>query len=674
MNRNSLVALSILISGALISSGIIGSAYAQTITQKLLQPQEQKMPGDIKYPISELGNCSSKANCKVFCDNSKNADACLTFATKYKLLSSEELAAAKKFSDNGMIGPGGCKGQAECDQYCGNSIHMEECMTFAEENGMMTDQQLQDSQKMLTAIKKGIKPPTCSGPEQCNTYCSSSEHMAECMTFNLEAGLVPDNQKEQTQKTLDALKKGIKPPACHGPQECDTYCSSSEHMAECMTFSLEAGLVPADQKVQMQKTLEALKNGIKPPACQPNKPNQSSQSNQLGQLKQPSQSVSSLEPCDQYCSNHIEECVKFSVATGNMTEQQAQVSIKTGGKGPGECVGKEACDAFCSNTDNQETCFNFGKDNGLIPQEDLQKMTDGQQKMKDSFSQIPQEVLTCITSSLGADTVEKMKTGAMIPQKSGEAINQCFQKFGTQGKEQNQNQNGQNQQNQNQLNQHNQPWADMCKPNVNGNPTELACVDGSGKFVSFAKVGSDGKPVCPAESTAKCGNYPENYQQEQQNQQVQSGDKFQPRPGAMNPGSQQMPQQAGPGGCKTPEECNIYCQSHQDECKNSQPQQNQLGQPSQIQPQQQQQPFNPDNQPIQIQSGQLDQFNQFNQLNQINQPNQLGQPGTGQMQPGEIQPQQQPQNQIQPPPLPLPSSFIQKTQKLLGSVLNAFLK
>ncbi|MDD5343782.1 MAG: hypothetical protein PHW12_05095, partial [Smithella sp.] len=345
MNKNTL-GVSILVSVILILSAIIGSVDAQT--KSLLQPQEQKMPGDMQYPIPELGNCKSKSDCKVFCDNSKNSGACLAFAEKRNLMSPEELAAAKKFADNGMVGPGGCKGQTECDQYCGSSNHMEECMTFAQKNGMMSEEQLQNSQKVLAAIKNGIKPPACNGPKECDAYCSSSLHMEECMTFSLVAGIVPDNQKEQMQKTLNAIKKGIRPPACHGPEECDKYCSDPSHMEECMTFSLEAGLMPDNQKEEMQKTLEALKKGIKPPACH------------------------GPEECDKYCSesSHVEECIKFSVATGRMTEEEAKMATKTGGKGPGGCISRDACDAFCKNPDNQETCFNFGKENGMIPEQD----------------------------------------------------------------------------------------------------------------------------------------------------------------------------------------------------------------------------------------------------------------------------------------------------------------
>ncbi|MHB9019954.1 MAG: hypothetical protein ACYC3G_03750, partial [Minisyncoccota bacterium] len=183
MNKNNLSIL-VVITGVLISSTIMGSALAQT-----LQPQDQKMPGDIQYPISDLGNCKSKEDCKVFCDNSKNIDVCLKFAEERNLLSAEELAMAKKFKEAGMVGPGGCKGQIECDKYCGNQEHMEECMNFAIKNGMMDQQKQIESEKVLAAIKRGVKMPACNGQEECDKYCSSSEHMEECINFGIEAGM-----------------------------------------------------------------------------------------------------------------------------------------------------------------------------------------------------------------------------------------------------------------------------------------------------------------------------------------------------------------------------------------------------------------------------------------------------------------------------------------------------
>ena len=93
------------------------------------------------------------------------------------------------------------------------------------------------------------------------------------------------------------------------------------------------------------------------------------------------------------------------------------------------CRGGKSAILF-ANPDNQETCFQFGKDNGMIPEEDLKRMDEGRQGMKESFGQMPEEVLTCLTSSLGADMVEKIKSGtAMLGSKTGDAMRECFEKF-----------------------------------------------------------------------------------------------------------------------------------------------------------------------------------------------------------------------------------------------------
>ncbi len=334
----------ILISGILISSAVISLAKAQTTA-----------PSDIQYPISELGNCKSQSSCKGFCDEPKNISACLAFGEKHNLMSPQEVANAKKFQANGIAGPGGCKGKDKCDAYCSDSTHIDECITFAEKNGLMSDSELKEAKKVQAAIAKGIKPPACGGKKSCDTYCSSPEHMEECMNFSIEAGIMDSKKQEESKKVLAAIKQGIKPPACKGKDACDEYCST--HMEECMNFSLATGMVPDDQKEQMQKTLNVLKKGIKPPACRPNSPDQSNQDGEPSSQnqKQPSQSGQGLQSCDQYCADpsHVEECVKFSVAMGNMTEQQGQNSIKNGNKGPGGCVGKEACNTFCNNPDNQ---------------------------------------------------------------------------------------------------------------------------------------------------------------------------------------------------------------------------------------------------------------------------------------------------------------------------------
>ncbi|MDO8664355.1 MAG: hypothetical protein Q7K44_02285 [Candidatus Liptonbacteria bacterium] len=130
--------------------------------------------------------------------------------------------------------------------------------------------------------------------------------------------------------------------------------------------------------------------------------------------------------------------------------------------------------------------------------------------------------------------------------------------YSGQGQEQTPGQQYQGQQNQqgqpNQPNQQIQPWADMCSNN-----TALACVDEAEKFVASAKVGSDGKPICPAGSTAKCGNYQQNNQQRQpgQNQQGRPGENFQPQQNQGQPGQSNQPgQPRQPGQPNQPDQSN----------------------------------------------------------------------------------------------------------------------
>ncbi|MDD5430896.1 MAG: hypothetical protein PHP03_01595 [Candidatus Pacebacteria bacterium] len=405
--------LSLLILGfsVVCSAVIINGAIAQT--QTTLQPQEQKMPGDISYPIQELGNCQDKEACKTYCDSSKNTGACLAFAEKYNLLSEEELISAKKFKDAGMVGPGGCKGKDACDEYCGNTDHIDACIAFAEKNNLIPANELDNAKKVQAAIKKGVKPPACKTKKECDAYCEESAHMEECINFGIESGFMQGKELENAQKMLAALKKGVTPPPCKGKEACDEYCSNPDNMETCMNFAIESGMMDENQKEQSQKMLQAIKKGVKPPACK-------------GQ-----------EACDAYCQSeeHMEECINFSVAAGMMNEKEAEMAKKTKGKGPGGCKSKDECEAFCNNPDNQETCFQFGKDNGMIPEEELQRMEKGKADFKENFTntmnQAPQDVKTCIIEAAGGEAVaEKFQSGTVMPTRDfGDKMKTCFDQY-----------------------------------------------------------------------------------------------------------------------------------------------------------------------------------------------------------------------------------------------------
>ncbi|MBI4836802.1 MAG: hypothetical protein HY813_00125 [Candidatus Portnoybacteria bacterium] len=238
------------------------------VHQIIAQNQETAGTANIQYPIKELDDCENKKVCKAYCDKSEHTEDCLDFAEKNNLMSKNEIATAKKFVAAGNKGPGGCEGKDGCESYCNDMDHMDECIAFAEKNNIIPPKELAEAKKVQAAIKRGVKPPPCKNKKACDAYCEDPDHMEECIVFGTEAGFIQGKELEDSQKMLVAFKKGVKPPPCRGKTECDKYCQDPDHMEVCMNFAIEAGFMTEEQKADSQKMLAALKKGVKPPACQ----------------------------------------------------------------------------------------------------------------------------------------------------------------------------------------------------------------------------------------------------------------------------------------------------------------------------------------------------------------------------------------------------------------------
>ena len=376
---------------------------------------------DIQYPVPQLGNCKNETDCRNYCDKPENIPACLNFAEQNNLMSKEEIEMAKKFVAAGSEGPGGCTGKDSCEVYCNDISNIDECVSFAEENDLMPPDELREAKKVRDAIRRGVKPPACGSKKLCDSYCEEPSHMEECITFASEAGLMEGQEKENAQKMLQAVKRGIKPPPCRGKQACDDYCQQPDNMEVCMNFAIEAGFMDEKDKEDAQKMLQALKKGVKPPNCR------------------------GKDECDVYCQSdeHFEECADFAEAAGFMSAEDAEMARKTKGKGPGGCKGKEECESFCNNPSNQEACFKFAEENGLIPPEELEKMKEGMNRMREDVDKMPSEVKDCLESALGEGVVNKIQSGELVPgPQLGDAIQNCFQQNMPQQQENMQGQEG----------------------------------------------------------------------------------------------------------------------------------------------------------------------------------------------------------------------------------------
>ena len=81
--------------------------------------------------------------------------------------------------------------------------------------------------------------------------------------------------------------------------------------------------------------------------------------------------------CEVYCdkSENTEACLNFAEANNLMPREEIEMARKMLAlgitAGPGGCQSQTECDAYCNSPANMAECIIFGRDNGLIPPEEL---------------------------------------------------------------------------------------------------------------------------------------------------------------------------------------------------------------------------------------------------------------------------------------------------------------
>jgi len=300
---------------------------------------------------------------------------------------------------------GNCKNKEVCKVYCDEPENISACVAFAEKNSLMTPDELKGAKKFIDAGAKG--PGGCTGKDSCEAYCDDINHINECVAYAEKTGILPPKELKEAKQVQAAIARGINPPPCRGKKQCDAYCENPKNIKVCIAFGEAAGFLKGQELEDAKKMVTAVENGAIPPNCR------------------------GKEECDKYCreDGHMEECIKFAVAAGFMSEKDAEMAKKTGGKGPGGCRGKEECEAFCKNPDNEQICINFGKDNGLISPEELKQMEEGNKGFAEAVRNASPKTKKCLEEAFG-------NLNNVVPTRAnGERMKVCFEKFAEEGVE-----------------------------------------------------------------------------------------------------------------------------------------------------------------------------------------------------------------------------------------------
>jgi len=232
------------------------------------------------------GKCKSKSECENFCKNPENADECFSFVADEGKITKEEAEFMKERMKQGparpkqptpeeegidkekvqtilkeQAGPGGCKNMQECQKFCMDFNHAQECMEFAVKHQITKTPQDLERIKRISQIKSG--PGGCAGQEECNAYCSKNENRDECFKFTKENQLMSEEEIQKMEKEMEIVKKleggaMVGPGGCKGPEECNAFCSNSANIEECINFGGQHGMLDKNTVQQMMgKTQEA---------------------------------------------------------------------------------------------------------------------------------------------------------------------------------------------------------------------------------------------------------------------------------------------------------------------------------------------------------------------------------------------------------------------------------
>lgn len=289
------------------------------------------------------GSCHNETECHAYCETEGHEQECFDFGVAHGLISEEKAERVQKMINKD--GPGGCRGRA-CEAYCSDPEHGEECLQFAVENDLIPPEEVARARKGMAALKQG-GPGGCRGHKECDSYCREPDHEEECFSFAVEHDLISKEERERAQEFKAREGEIVKiveeqggPGGCRSKRECMAYCGDTAHEEECGSFAEAHGFAappsmrrgeeqggpgkysfegpggcrsPAEcarycANPENREACEAMKRKMGPPRGEENieHPDESFEAEFSG----PGGCASPRE-CFEYCKAHEDECQSF---------------------------------------------------------------------------------------------------------------------------------------------------------------------------------------------------------------------------------------------------------------------------------------------------------------------------------------------------------------------------
>ncbi|MEW6617334.1 MAG: hypothetical protein AB1333_02855 [Patescibacteria group bacterium] len=372
----------------------------------------------IVFPVKELGNCTNQETCKTYCNQPDHITECTAFGTEHNLISKDDAERAREFADvlKGE-GPGQCRNKVDCEVYCNDIAHADECIAFAEKHNFIKLEDLAQAKQVAKALKEGgTLPGQCKDKSSCEQYCADTAHVDECLAFGEKAGFFSKEEIEQAKKVLPYITRGESPGKCKTKAECELYCEADTHFNECISFAEKTGIVSAEEIEMAKKT-----GGKGPGGCR------------------------SKESCDAYCNTPENQGVCFAFAKEHNIIPEEKLKEIEEGMGrlrsgirqmPEEMVG-------CLKNNLGDDVVQKIEGGTLVPGpllgDQVKKCVDAflpkiKQKINEGLKIATPETIQCLEQGLGgSDKLNAIKNGDAPTPEMGDVMKNCFSKMKEEG-------------------------------------------------------------------------------------------------------------------------------------------------------------------------------------------------------------------------------------------------
>ncbi len=209
------------------------------------------------------GGCTTPDSCEAYCNDITHIDECLNFAESAGI-SDEHVEEGRKLSaylQSGGQMPGSCTSHESCEAYCSDFNHIDECLDFADQIGISIRDEIRGEEissdqirRVVQLMKEGRTPGGCTSREDCEAYCSDNTHFEECVSFAEEMGFLNEEEAEVARQS-----GGTGPGGCSSRESCEAFCNDPANHEVCFQFAQEHGILTEENRQELEQGMQFLR-------------------------------------------------------------------------------------------------------------------------------------------------------------------------------------------------------------------------------------------------------------------------------------------------------------------------------------------------------------------------------------------------------------------------------